>query len=229
MEGLHNAYILRVSKKRAGKDIPFDRILLIHKADQDLIPRIFANAMVFPINTSFANQLQDVMGINPAQQLRPFTRFGTVNLEEKVKEEKIWDNFYEKRHSYLAVISVLFTKRGAKQIHAQRFKGHKKVATYAAYLTARPGIKRVVGLVCKINSTRAYFLIDGKKIQPLCLMCPRHQFSVQGECHLGQVECFQHLSRAKPADMVRGLALYDAIMKKLTEPPLELEKGDTGS
>lgn len=229
MEGLQNAYILRVNKRTAGKDIPFDKIYLFHKSDQELFPRIFANAMVFPVNTGFSNQLQSVMGTSPNRQLRPFTRFGADELEKKIEEEKPWDNFYTKRHDYLALIPVLFTKNGAKQIHAQRFKGRKKVATFAAYLVARPGIKRVVGLVKKINSTRAYFLVDGKKVQPLCLCCPKHQASMQGECHLGQVECFQHLARSKPADMVRGMALYEAIMKKLTEPPLELEKGDTGS
>ena len=224
MEGLKNAYILRINKREAGKTIPFDRIYLLHKADQELFPRIFANAMVFPINTGFSNQITGIIGKNPTSLLHSFTRFGEEKFQETLKQENIWEEFHQKRHNYLALVPILFTRTGSKLISAPRFRGRKKAATFAAYLVARPGTKKIVGLVKKVTSTRAYFLIDRKRVQPLCLACPRHQHALQNECHLGQVECFQYLARSKPADMVRGLALYDEIQKQINEPPLELKE-----
>jgi len=120
---------------------------------------------------------------------------------------------------------VLFTKAGSKLVRAERFRGRKKVATFAAYLVAKPAQKGAVDLAKKVLSAKSYFILDGKIVRPLCLACPRHQSFFQGLCHLGEQQCYQRLARAKPADLVRGMTLYEELMKRITEPQLELQEG----
>jgi hypothetical protein len=227
MDELHTAYTLRVHRKNAGKLIPFDRITFFHKDDQDLLPRIYRDAMVLPITAAFASQIVAATASTAdtvQHKAYSFARFGERELCAQLKEHNPVAEIMDQRSDYLALIPVLFTKTGSKLVRAERFKGRKKVATFAAYLVARPTKGNTVNLTKKVLSAKSYFILDGKIVRPLCLACPRHQSFFQGLCHLGEQQCYQRLARAKPADLVRGMTLYEELMKRITEPQLELQE-----
>lgn len=227
MDELHTAYTLRVHRKNAGKLIPFDRITFFHKKDQDLLPRIYRDAMVLPITVAFANQVAAATNpehISTQHKAYSFARFDEREFCTQLKAHNPIAEIMDQRNDYLALIPVLFTKAGSKLVRAERFRGRKKVATFAAYLVAKPAQKGAVDLAKKVLSAKSYFILDGKIVRPLCLACPRHQSFFQGLCHLGEQQCYQRLARAKPADLVRGMTLYEELMKRITEPQLELQE-----
>lgn len=223
MEGIHHAYILRVKRTDAGMRIPFDKVYLFHKNDRELLPRVFKDAMVFPLTQHWVTQITKTLEAKPVFKAFAFNRFGENVLLKRVQKQNPFVNIKEERENYVALVPVLFTKHGSKAVKkAIRHKGRKKVASYAAYITARPTRGSTIDLMKQLLSVRAYFLMDGRAVKPICLMCPRHQYFLQGECTLGEQNCYTHLSQARPNDLVRGVALYDELMQRIKEPQLEL-------
>lgn len=222
MEGIHHAYILRVKRADAGMKIPFDKVYLFHKNDRELLPRVFKDAMVFPLTQHWVTQITKVLEVKPSFKAFAFNRFGEDGLLKRIQKQNPLVGIEKERENYVALVPVLFTKHGSKVMKTPRHKGRKKVVSYAAYIVARPTRSGTVSLMKQLLSARAYFLMDGRAIKPICLMCPRHQYFLQGECTLGEQDCYTHLSQARPNDMVRGVALYDELMQHIKEPQLEL-------
>lgn len=223
MEGIHHAYILRVKRGDAGMKIPFDKVYLFHKNDRELLPRIFRDAMVFPLTQHWVEQIKKVVEKGASYKAFAFNRFGEDGLAKRVKNQNPLEGIEKEHDNYTALVPVLFTKHGSKSTKkAIRHKGRKKVASYAAYIIARPMRTATVSLMKQLISARAYFLMDGRAVKPICLMCPRHQYFIQGACTLGEADCYTHLAQARPNDMVRGVALYDEFMTRINEPQIEL-------
>jgi len=226
MEGIHRAYIMRIDRNSAGVKIPFDKVYLFHKNDKETLPKIFRDALVFPITQHWVEQIQKVIGPGgsgvAAYKAFAFNRFGEDYLIKHVVKHNPVEGIEEEQRNYYAVVPVLFTKYGCRSIKVARRRGRKKVASYPAYLIARPTQMRTVALAKRLLSARSYFLLDGRAIRPICLMCPRHQYFIQGQCTLGELDCYTHLAQARPNDMVRGAALYEKYMTRINEPEIEL-------
>ena len=216
------AFILRVERTKAGVDIPFDKIYLFRKQDQHRLPNIFCNAMVFPLTKKFVLQIEDVLKDHHGQyESFPYLRGREDSLRRRVRKDNLRKNLMSNKGDFLALVPVLFTKGGHPAFDKKK-KGRKRTATFPLYLVAKPGVERTVKKLKAALSARSYFIIDGKEIRPICLMCPLHQNFLQGECHLGEQDCYRFLARAKASDMVRGVHLYNKLTSKAEEPVLEL-------
>jgi len=207
------AFIIRVDRKIAGRKIPFDKIYLFRKQDQQRLPSIFNSAMVFPLTKRFVAQIKNVLkDYKEGYKMFPHLRGCEDSLQRRIEH----DNFVENWNDFVALVPVLFTREGNATVEKKK-KGHKKEATFPAYLVAC-GASAVLR---RALSARAYFISEGKIVRPICLMCPQHQRFLQGQCHLGEKDCYRYMARAKPADMVRGVRLYRELTSNIQEPVLD--------
>ena len=223
------AFIVRVVRTKAGIDVPFDKIYLFKKQDKDLLPKVFPNAMVFPLTKRFVTQIESVMGDYHGKfEAFPYLRGREESLRRRAEKEDPRKHLQKNMGDYLALVPVLFTKDGYKRFDKKK-KGRKKEATFPAYLIARPGVENATKKLKRAMSARAYFIISGKEIRPICLVCPLHQNYLQGQCSIGEEDCYRFLARAKPGDLVQGVRLYDKLTAGIEEPVLEMEKGDANA
>lgn len=211
------AYILRVGKTQAGTRVPFDRMYFFRKQDQALLPKFFSNAMVLILTKKLASQITDIVLPTLACKAFPYTREDDKALSAMAAAE-FEHVLTDTRENFLVLVPVLFTGKGNARFTRKRSVG--KAASFPAYLVARPDDDISVDLLRAAISSRAYFIIDGKEIRPLCLMCPLHQSALQGHCHLGEGDCYRFLARGLPGDFVRGLEQYDALLAENKEPPI---------
>lgn len=218
---LHHAFVLRVHRASAGTEVPFDKIYIFNKRDKELLPRVFRNAMVFPITAAFADQMTKVYkGGGKLGRMYSHNRFGEAGLKKWAERKLPFEKLRDERDDYLALVPVLFTRQGSKRKGA-RHTAKRKNVSFASYVTAKPGTHPK--LIRDVVSARAYFIIDSKPIKPICLMCPRHHSTLQGKCALGDSECLEHLSRTKAGDMVRGLKKYEEWQAQISEPAIDVE------
>ena len=220
------AFIVRVVRTKAGVEIPFDKIYLFRKQDQHLLPNIFRDAMVFPLTKKFVLQIEKVLETHHDNYVAfPYMRGREDGLRRRTKKDDLKKNLQKNRKEFVALVPVLFTKSGYSKIEKKK-KGRKKVATFPAYLIASPGSEEATKKLKRAMSARAYFILDGKEIRPICLVCPLHQNFLQGQCSIGEEDCYRFLARAKPADMMQGVRLYNQLTTKIQEPVLDLEEGN---
>lgn len=222
------AFIVRVKRNKAGIEIPFDKIYLFRRQDETRLPRIFRNAMVFPLTIRFVKQIEAVLkDYEGPYKAFPYLRGREDNLRRRIRKEDLLETLQDKRKDFVALIPVLFTKKGCSKIlnSGKRMKARKKEATFPAYLVALPALKHTVNKLKSAMSSRAYFIINSKTIRPICLMCPCHQYFLQGRCHIGEKDCYRFLARAKTSDIVEGIRLYDEYMATVQEPVLDLKGG----
>ena len=226
----HKVHIVRVERSVAGVQIPFDKLYIFAKQDADVLPRVFNTAMVFPLTAHLLKQLTYILVTRP-KQLKPpktfsFSRWNEEDLAAEASPGKLVALWTEHPAKYLALVPVLFTHGGTRRVTAPRYKSSRKAhVTYPAYLIARPDNDATVNMLDRAMSTRAYFISDGREIRPMCLLCPKHQRFLQGHCHLGEADCYRHLSRAHRSDFIRGLCLADELATTIAEPALGLEEG----
>ncbi len=215
------AHIVRVVRNKAGVEIPFDRIYLFQKQDQHLLPKIFRDAMVFPLTKKFVSQIEKVLKDYTAPYVAfPYLR-GREHSLRKSTPLALGKDLRALSKEYVALVPVLFTTHGLSSTFSKR-KGRKKDATFPAYLVAKPDTENTLRNMRAVVSAKAYFIIDGREIRPICLMCPKHQDALQGACHLGELDCYRFLARAKRSDLVRGVKLYDKLTAGIKEPDLDL-------
>lgn len=222
------AFIVRVVRHKAGVEIPFDKIYLFRKQDEARLPRIFRDAMVFPLTKRFVDQIEEVLkSYTRPYEAFPYMRGREDSLRRRVRKEDLLKTLQNNRKNFVALVPVLFTKKGSSKVpdSKKRMKGHKKEATFPAYLVARPALERTVSKLKSAMTSRAYFIINSKIIRPICLMCPLHQNFLQGQCRIGEEDCYRFLARAKTSDLVEGVRLYDQHVSSVQEPLLDL-KGD---
>ena len=222
------AFIVRVIRSKAGVEIPFDKIYLFRKQDEARLPRIFRDAMVFPLTKRFVDQIEEVLkSYTRPYEAFPYMRGREDSLRRRVQKEDIFKTLQNNRKDFVALVPVLFTKKGSLKIpdSKRRMKGRKAEATFPAYLVAQPALECTVNKLKSAMSSRAYFIINSKIIRPICLMCPLHQNFLQGQCHIGEEDCYRFLARAKTSDLVDGIRLYDKYVASVQEPVLDM-KGD---
>jgi hypothetical protein len=219
---LHHAFVLRVHRASAGTEVPFDKIYIFNKRDKELLPRVFRNAMVFPITAAFADQMGKVFraGGSKLGRMYAHNRFGEAGLQKWAERKLPFENLRDERDNYLALVPVLFTRQGSKR-RGNRHTAKRKNVSFASYIVAKPGGN--TRLMRDVVSARAYFIVDGAPIKPICLICPKHQSTLQGKCMLGEAECLEHLSRTKAGDMVRGLKQYEEWQAQISEPAIDVE------
>jgi hypothetical protein len=211
-----------VHRASAGTEVPFDKIYIFNKRDKELLPRVFRDAMVFPITAAFADQMTRVYKSGgKLGRMHSHNRFGEAGLQKWAERKLPFEKLRDERDNYLALVPVLFTRQGSKR-KGNRHTAKRKNVSFASYIVARPS-DTDARLMRDVVSARAYFIIDGKPIKPICLMCPRHHSTLQGKCMLGEAECLEHLSRTKSGDMVRGLKKYEEWQTQISEPAIDVE------
>jgi len=220
---LSTAYIVRIRKGIAGRVVPFDKVYLFRKEDEKVISRVFKDAMVIPLTKRFAESLKEALS-EKVDHTKPFVFYrkneDAVRMLGSTVEKKL-----DKYQNYLGVIPVLFTKRGRFNPKPRKSPVTKNKQSFPSYLVATPESSFTQEKMKKILSARAYFLWDGNKIRPICLMCPKHHQFIQGACVPGAVECYDNLAKATPGDLVRGVRRYNELLEQNNEPILKMGGG----
>lgn len=229
---LHHGFVLRVERNSAGMRIPFDKMYFFKKEDEILFPRVFKDAMVFPVNTQLAKQIDETVRQSKELPLRafPHARSQEQKLLETATQDHPFGKIVSKRKEYLALVPVLFTRYGSKLLkESKRRKGRRKHSVFPAYLIARPNREATIDMLRRALSVRAYFILGGRVVKPICLMCPRHQYWLQGACHIGEDNCYTHLAQAKRSDLVLGVERYEQYAKMIDEPEMKGIENDVFS
>ena len=233
----HRAYILRVHKSIAGIHIPFDKVYLFHKDDKELLPSIFRNAMVFPLTTAFANML-NIVTYGTAQNNADmhyrdmhYSAFPAQRWEKRALTALTKENnpiLLGQRKDYLALVPTFFSSNGVPSIHKGKKHLRKgKPSVFAAYLVAfKARSANGTSMMRRVVSVQSYFILNGKIARPICMMCPRHLYFLEGRCVVGDSDCYSYLAQAKRSDMVEGLQRYEELLKYNQEPQLDIEENE---
>jgi len=62
---------------------------------------------------------------------------------------------------------------------------------------------------------KTYFIVEGERIEPVCVACPKNLEALNGRCQFGQEACYDNLARAQISDFRRGLREYRKIVQQL--------------
>jgi len=226
MQKQHRAYILRVDKKLAGSEIPFDKIYLFHKDDEKLLPAIYRNAIVLPLTTALVRHINVVVAAEtvskPTYSSFPSSRWRKSALTKETKEKNPFVEIGVHRKYYVALIPTFFTSRGNHKVNKGKKRLRKgKPSVFASYLTAS-GARSKAGseMMRRVVSVKSYFILNGKVVRPICMMCPRHLHFLEGTCVIGDDDCYTYLAQAKRTDMVEGLQRYEELIQHCQEPNL---------
>lgn len=223
-----DVYSLRVRRDQVGAAFPFDRIYLVHYQDRGYVEKLFRHALVMPLEGELLAALK-------TQKLdvtvdRPFER----DDEESTPNEQPKKNTLEKlleKGDWILVVPILnrWMKEAAERIkknaeQPQKEKGHAapRYVMSPKWFGGRRGRHRIDQKL-NIIPTHAYLQLDGKKVRPICVMCPRNILHQNGECHVGQAECVTHLSLGLKNHFKEGLEAPNAApnMKEIEDGELQ--------
>lgn len=237
---LHSALILRAQTSLAGSTLPFDKLYIFPEADAALIPKIFRSALVFPVRKVLAQQIEAVAKAAVAFSNNHNHTFHRTRTEAETAvlgvgtaaAAQLRDAKALLAHPRLAVVPVLFTRYGSRRVSGSRFhKGRavtnktKADAIFPAYLSARPGNQTNMRLIKDVLTASSYFIWAHEVIRPVCLICPKHQDMLQGECSLGSVDCYRYATRATASDFYEGVKLYRQLVAAGAEPVVAAPTG----
>ncbi len=217
------AVILRVDRRVAGRDIPFDKIYFFERSVTPLIPKIFPFSLVLTLTDRFAQQLLEYYD-NAHRSFEKTRHFplhrrdeGKISIEEL---DAALPTVLNSPAAHWMVISVLHRARS-------------KDSSSPAYLTAVPPNKRKKAgvpaaqskneklrrkVVSVLDDIESYMLIAGEKYQPICLACASHLDMLNGHCFFGSAECYKQLVQLCPSNYVRAQQAYDDFVGKT--PPI---------
>ena len=247
---MKNVLVLRIHRDFVGRDIPFDKIYFFKRDDEAVLPKVFPSSMVFPVNKRMAEAVKGIIEKGTQRNsleyhLRPevhaynrLSESDLVNAKAKLKKNHLKD-VIENPRKYLALVPVLFTKQWAlstkvkarikkKKDEEEKKKPPKGLGkkVFPQYLVAKK--RRVsddaVKLLKNMMGARSYFIYQGEKIRPICLLCPRSIDSIAGECDLGTDDCYELLGKVTEGDFIKGVKAYWKLAGKIDEPELQMKE-----
>lgn len=199
---------LRVSRAIAGKKLPFDLLYLVNFKDREHIENLFSYSIVMPLKSETLEMFEGLAIHKHVHQ--PHERGETQELfiHKEAPSLKTLLDFENER--WLCVIPLLprTKKNGEGMRHPAYLTARKwKLADNTLSVMGASARKRLSKVLAAKMPTetpyarspnnafndQAYLQTPEKALRPPCLMCPRYILHTQGDCQLGDLECFGNL------------------------------------
>jgi hypothetical protein len=192
---------LRVSRGLAGKKFPFDRVYLTKYVDRNLMYTLFRYALILPVE----GVLKDMLATAVPEVVidRPFERDDAVSVKDSL-DEKGWLNKLNEAPWVMAVpvLPKFVAKNMPRYLVAAGWFKHqynpKKKKHEEGYTKKSP------------FPNRTFLLTPEKKIRPVCVACPRLILHQNGECILGEQQCYEHLALGLADHFKEGIEAPEA-------------------
>jgi len=218
---ISKVHILRVRKEWVGQSFPFDKVYLFHKEQEQFIPSAFTDCMVFPLTKAFAKNLWNVVQTDAEGSGEAFPMYRSMEktLAKDSKTTSPFSNLQDTYKNYLAVVPTLFVSHYRK---TERKKVMRKKKSFPMYMgvQGKPRSSTAEMALSNALSAKAYFLLEGKKIRPICGACPKHFAFLQGECRPGHDACYDYLGKTTAGQMLRNLKQYHDHVSRIDEPQI---------
>lgn len=202
---------LRVSRAVAGKTLPFDLLYLVNFKDKEHIENMFGYSIVMPLKNETLAMFEELAIHKHVTQ--PHERGESTKEFHRTPEagyptlKTLLDLDNER---WLCVVPLLprSKKNGEGMRHPAYLTARKwKLADNTVNVVGASARKRFSRAVAKkiaqetpidrggnnAFNDQAYLQTPEKAVRPPCLLCPRYILHTQGECQLGDLECFGHL------------------------------------
>jgi hypothetical protein len=103
-----------------------------------------------------------------------------------------------------------------KQRLTKAGKPYKKPNNYKSpEERAREADTRLKQLMRDAICAKTYFIVDGERIEPVCVACPKNLEALNGRCQFGHEQCYDNLTRSQVSDFRRGLREYRKIVQRI--------------
>lgn len=173
-----------LSKRRAGKIVPFTRFYLVNFDERHLIERMFKYSIVMPMNEAYLDRVTKCTPVKLSRHHIEATLVDDPADIMSAEERKArWTKLLglDAGNEWVFVFPLL--PRGD-----QNFAPRDLGADWS--VTSRKEGKRDTQPFTEL----AYLQLPDRKVRPPCLICPRYLQQQAGECSLGQQICYTTLS-----------------------------------
>jgi hypothetical protein len=181
-----------VKREEVGSRFPFDRVYLLRHEDRAAIERLFRVALVLPVDADVKRALND-LAIDEVV-VRGHARNDRESAPRKVKEgalEQLLDDD--------CVLAVPILARWSREWRDLSGGGEEKRGREAPrYLTSPKWLaekRKRERAGRRLLSNYAYLQLPGRKVRPVCAICPRFIAHQTGECQPGnEPDCYRLLA-----------------------------------
>jgi len=187
---------LKIQRTHIKPTLPYDKIYLINKKQQNLISALFKYALVIPLDNTLLREIKRLIPKETSQysKCRNDKKLHvSTGLDGRSDPMQVitawWEKFFENFNvtNRLGVIPILPVKKRNK--------------VYPNYLVARNLImpvhnpkKQQVSFISEDAYLATPLPPPDDKISPICSACPRSLLHLQGECFLGCSYCCRALN-----------------------------------
>lgn len=196
-----------LSKRRAGKIVPFTRFYLVSFDERHLIERMFEYAIVMPMNDAYIDRVRKCTPVKLSRHhIEATLEDDPADIMAPEERRERWRRLLGEDigNEWVFVFPIL--PRGDKNF-APRDLG----ADWTTGRVRRGEPARDTPAFTEL----AYLQLPGKKkLRPPCMVCPRYLQQQAGECQLGQSICYDTLS-LKSMDKVDDV--FEETEQKLSE------------
>ena len=197
---IHN---LRVKRQDVGTSFPFDRVYLLRHEDRAAIERLFRVALVLPVDGEMKKALND-LSIDEVV-VRGHERNDNESAPRRVRERPM-EHLLE--HDSVLVVPML--ARWSREWNNQSGGGERgrgreapRYFTSPKWIVGKRGRERAGR---RLLSNLAYLQLPGRKVRPVCTVCPRFIGHHTGECQPGnEPDCYRLLALGTKSYWNEGL------------------------
>lgn len=190
-----DVFSLRVNRTHAGRLFPFDRVYLVRHEKREVIEQLFRYAIVMPVDTAL---LDILLQLTPDE----FVYRHQTRQEDEGKKKSLGDkaaaSWGAQMRSGEWVMAVPILTKWAQK-HMQNLPRYLTAKNYYA------GAKGKAREAVSPYSNLTYLQLPGKKVRPVCVICPRFINHQNGECQPGQKVCYESLGLGLQSHFAEGL------------------------
>jgi hypothetical protein len=173
-----------LSKRRAGKIIPFSRFYLVDYEDRHLIERLFPFSIVMPLNEAYLDRIAKCVPAHIVTHTREETlNDDPMDMMDAFERRERWKKLLDYEHrEWVFVFPILPDGKknfAPRSLGAQWGEGERDTVTF---------------------TDMAYLQMPGRKVRPPCLACPRYILQQAGQCKLGDPICYETLALRSAGD-----------------------------
>ena len=180
--------------------VPFDKLYMFPREHEDLIPRMFPFSMVQFLSDQGFRWILRQVGARLTRKTCPVVQLHRERqgrkLQDRVtfKVEDVLQEAIANPGDYLVVVPMLFRYRPG--IDDEGKSTPMYIMTNKKHLSqeARKNYDKNVKKWNTEDAARVYHIVHGKKVVPICTMCPNSMSLITGDCFYGSDTCSDHLS-----------------------------------
>jgi hypothetical protein len=198
--------VLKINRSKTDhENVIWDKMYLVPKKDEGVIPRLFNYSIVFPKTWKLKETLTEAIQYQTWWQSKQSTLKHRHYMFERTDNPVKPFNVSLMNGNDLIVVPIL----GAYN------KGSKTLT--ARYLNCKKHRDKIVSARRWEKATEfptdAYVCIKGKKVQPICMACSNSLEGLAGGCTLGESTCYEHLIFGKTSDYIEAEKAGDPVIE----------------